>query len=611
MNKITTFTRVYPLVAATIGLMIIGGILHSIGYYSITQLLFTLFCLIVAAKLAVDMVRDLLHGHYGVDILAILAILSTLAIGEVWATIVIVLMLTGGEALEDFAAARAKKELTSLLKRAPQTAHKLTGNGQHKTIPLRDVKVGDKLLVKPGEVLPVDGKLLSTAAELDESSLTGESLPVAYRKGNLLMSGAINGSVALEMTATKTAKESQFQQIIQLVTAAADLQAPFVRLADRYAVPFTIVAVTIASIAGLLSGSLIRAAEVLVVATPCPLLLGAPIAFISGMSRAAKNGIIIKSGGVLERLAAIRAVAFDKTGTLTLGVPTIETIEATPQSSPHAVLQYAASVEQHSTHVLARAITHKSKADKISLLTAKNVHETIAEGISATIEGKEVLVGKHGFLKSEGVTMHTGALKAGETAVYVAVDCTYIGCITFSDQVRPESKSTVSYLRELGVTHAVMLTGDSTGTAKRIAAAIGITDIHAECLPLDKVKAIQSLPYRPVMMVGDGVNDAPVLAAADVGMAMGARGSTAASETADVVVLVDDISRSAQAIRIAKHTLSIALQSVWLGIAISVLLMLVAMTGLIPAIIGALLQEVVDILVIINALRAHGPWRHV
>lgn len=609
MNAITTHIRSYPFVATAICLMLVGGALQLTGYSTVTKVMFSIFCLGIAIQLATAMVRDLFHGHYGIDILAILAILSTLAIGEIWASIVIVLMLTGGEALEDFASARAKKELTALLKRAPQTAHKLTSHGQHKTISLQTVAVGDKLLVKPGEVIPVDSTLLSTTAEVDESSLTGESLPVVYKKNDLLMSGAINGSSGIEIIATKTAKESQYQQIIALVSSAADLQAPFVRLADRYAVPFTLVSVSIAAASWLISGQLVRAAEVLVVATPCPLLLGAPIAFISGMSRAAKNGIIIKSGTVLEQLAAIKTVAFDKTGTLTHGIPAIESIEAAKTATAAEVLQYAASAERHSAHVLAQAIVEKAKAETITLLSAKDVHETIAEGVSAIINGKEVLVGKHGFLKSTGIPMHTNSLKAGETAVYVAVDCVYIGCITFSDQLRPESKATVNTLRQLGVTQTVMLTGDSAGTAQRIAAAIDITDFKAECLPLDKVKAIQAIKNRPVMMVGDGVNDAPVLAAADVGMAMGARGSTAASETADVVVLVDDISKSASAIRIAQNTMSVALQSVWLGIAISILLMVIAVTGIIPAIVGALLQEVVDVLVIINALRAHGPWR--
>lgn len=608
MQKVQLFIKRYPFVAATIVVALVAGVIQITGYGLAAQIIITIFALGVAGKLAIGMVNDLRHGHYGVDILAILAIGSTLAVGEVWATIVIVLMLTGGEALEDFAAARAKKELTALLKQAPQTAHKITHGDHHVTVKLSEIVVGDKLYVKPGEVLPVDSQLISPAAELDESSLTGESLPVTYKKGDSLMSGTINGSAAITIRALKTAKNSQFQQIIKLVAAAADLQAPFVRLADRYAVPFTIIAVGIAILSWWLSGNLVRAAEVLVVATPCPLLIGAPTAFISGMSRAAKNGIIIKSGSTLERLATIRAVAFDKTGTLTCGIPAIESIDAVKGHSQHDVLLYAASAEHHSVHILAKAIVEKAKSQRLTLKTAKDARETIAEGISAVIDGQEVLVGKHGFLKNAGVSIKSAALKAGETAVYVAVDSTYIGSITFTDQIRPESKSTIQSLQSNGVDHTVMLTGDSTGTARRIAHAIGITDFQAECLPLDKVRAIQQLPFRPVMMVGDGVNDAPVLAAADVGMAMGARGSTAASETADVVVLVDDISKSAQAIAIAKHTLAVALQSVWIGIVVSIILMIIAMTGIIPAIVGALLQEVVDVVVIINALRAHGRW---
>lgn len=608
MIKIRLFVQRYPLVAAIILVATLAGIFQITHFPFIAQSIISAFSLVVAGKLGIAMTRDLRRGHYGVDILAILAIISTLTVGEVWATIVIVLMLTGGEALEDFAAARAKKELTALLKQAPQIAHKVTHGTHHHTIKLSEVAAGDTLYVKPGEVLPVDCTLVSAAAELDESSLTGESLPVAYKTGDGLMSGAINGDSGITVLATKTAKESQFQQILKLVAAAADLQAPFVRLADRYAVPFTLVSVTIAGISWWLSGDLVRAAEVLVVATPCPLLLGAPTAFISGMSRAAKNGIIIKNGGTLERLAAIRAVAFDKTGTLTRGVPEIETVAATKGWTKHQVLQFAASAEQYSAHILARAIVEKAKQQNITLKTAKDAQEAIAEGMSAIIDGDRILVGKHGFLKNAGIHIGSAALRAGDTAVYVAVDGTYIGSITFADQLRPESKSTIAALERSGIAHTVMLTGDSIGTARRIARAIGLTDFQAECLPIDKVKAIQQLPFRPVMMVGDGVNDAPVLAAADVGMAMGARGSTAASETADVVVLVDDLSKSAQAVMIAKHTLQVALQSVWIGIAVSIVLMLVAMTGIIPAIVGALLQEVVDVIVILNALRAHGRW---
>jgi heavy metal translocating P-type ATPase len=495
-----------------------------------------------------------------------------------------------------------------LLERAPQNAHKQTKTGI-KTIPLSEIAINDELLVKPGEIIPVDATLISEMAELDESSLTGESLPVEYLAGASLLSGAINGSHAITIKATKTSSDSQYQQIIKLVTAAMSVQAPFVRLADRYAVPFTGISFLLASLAWALSGEPVRYAKVLVLATPCPLLLAAQIALVSGMSRAAKNGIIIKSGAILERLATIKAVAFDKTGTLTKGELIVKNIQPATGFSARDILLYAASAEQQSVHILTVSLLAECERQNIDLSTPSDVHETVAQGVQATVKHKRVLVGKDSFLESEGIAVPKSVIKSGETVAYVAIGGRYAGSIVFGDHLRPESKEVMQHLRSLGIEHTIMLTGDKEQTARRIAKSAGITDVYAECLPADKVRIVRNMKKRPVLMVGDGVNDAPVLAAADVGMAMGARGSSAASETADVVVLVDDISKSSRAIYIAKHTIHIALESVWIGIAISVVLMIIATFGIIPAIVGAFLQEVVDVIVILNALRAHGPWK--
>lgn len=608
MSKSLHLAKHYPLVAAVVLCIAVGGVLALAGFELAARILLSGFSLIVAGKLGLEMARTLRKGRYGVDVLAIAAIVSTVVVGEYWATIIIVLMLAGGEALEDYAGRRARRELNALLKRAPQVAHKIDGDST-KTISLAKVKVGDKLLVKPGEVVPVDAILLSEAAEFDESSLTGESLPVEHKEGGQLLSGSINGPDSIMVKAIKTAKESQYQQIIELVKSAASTEAPFVRLADRYAVPFTAVSFLIAGIAWALSGDPVRLAEVLVVATPCPLLLGAPIAMVSGMSRAARNGIIIKSGGILERLATIRSVAFDKTGTLTRGEPVVSGVTPQKGFSADDVLLYAASVEQQSAHVLAQAVMAKSKEAKLQLETPTELHELTARGLQATVKKKQILVGKRSFLAEAGVMLPNESLATGETAVYVAVDGVFAGTIAFRDTLRREGKKVLENLKTVGIHDTLMLTGDTKATAERIAKEIGITNVQAECLPADKVAAVRNVKVHPVMMVGDGVNDAPVLAVADVGMAMGARGSTAASETADVVVLVDDLSKTYRAVRIAKDTIKIALQSVWIGIAISVGLMLVAATGAIPAIVGAGLQEVVDVLVIFNALRAHGSWR--
>lgn len=601
--------REYYILAAVVVVIVIGAVLQIANFGSAARWVLSVFSLLVALKLAWGMVETLREGKYGIDILAIMAIVSTVVVGEYWATIVIVLMLTGGEALEDYANQRATRELSALMARAPITTHLLDKNGVIKDIPVTNVQIGDTLAIRPGETIPVDATLLADIASFDESSLTGESLPVEHKKGQELLSGSINGDQAITIKALRTAHDSQYQQIIDLVKAASSSQAPFVRLADRYAVPFTLISFAIAGVAWALSGSPLRFAEVLVVATPCPLLLGAPIAFISGMSRAAKHGIIVKTGAILEKLAAIKTVAFDKTGTLTYGEPEVAHILPIKGVGEHDLLRIAASAEQQSGHVLARALQVAAKRQKLSLAKTSHVHEATAQGVTAKVDNMAVIVGKLDFLHEHGIAIKTKKTDSGETAVHVAQGKHYIGSITFADKPRQNAKDTLQHIAQLGIAHTLMLTGDTKATAARIAGELGIEHVHAECLPKDKVEFVKNAEPRPVMMVGDGVNDAPVLAAAEVGMAMGARGSTAASETADVVVLVDDISRSALAISIGRRTMRIALQSIWIGIAISVGLMLVAASGIIPAVVGAGLQEVVDVVVIFNALRAHGSFR--
>ncbi len=603
------FIREYYTVAAVCLTIAIGIVLQIAGQTTALAWLFSTFSLLVAIRLLWGMAQDLRTGRYGVDILAIMAIVSTIIVGEYWATIVIVLMLTSGEALEDYANRRATRELSALLARAPLVAHLKKSDGNIEDIAVADVKAGDTLIIKPQEVVPVDATLLTKIAVFDESSLTGESLPVEHKKGQELLSGSVNGSTAITVKALRPAKDSQYQQIIELVKAASSSQAPFVRLADRYAVPFTIISLLIAGLAWGISGDGVRFAEVLVVATPCPLLLGAPIAFISGMSRSAKHGIIVKNGGTLEKLSRIKTVAFDKTGTLTHGEPEVAEIVPVKGVSSKELLKIAASAEHQSAHTLAQALQVAAKKRGITLAAARHVRETTAQGLEAHIGKHKVLVGKIAFLRSHKLQVEEPETTTGETAVYVARDGKYIGSINFADRVREDSSETLRQLTHTGVQHTLMLTGDANATAARIARELGIEHFRAECLPKDKVTEVKNITHRPVMMVGDGVNDAPVLAAADVGVAMGARGSTAASETADVVIMLDDISRVSLAISIARRTMRIALQSVWIGIAISIGLMLVAATGVIPAVVGAGLQEVVDVIVIFNALRAHGSWR--
>ena len=605
----------YPLVAGTIAALLAVLILLLSGQPLIAQVSASIYALAVAAYLAVGMVRRLIGGQWGIDILAVTAIVSTVLVGEYIASMIIVLMMAGGTALEDYAAGRAKKELTSLLERVPQTAHRerdgssAAANGQHEDVAATEVEIGDILLVRPGEVVPLDGVLLSDSGSFDESSLTGESLPVERVAGEGLMSGSLNGEAAVRMQVTARMEDSQYSRIVALVKEAADSKAPMVRLADRYAVPFTALAYFLGAVGWIISGSPARFAEVLVVATPCPLLIAAPVAFLGGMSRAARGGIIVKYAGVLEQLSRIKTVAFDKTGTLTYGRPALVGVRTAGSFTEDEVLGLAASAEQYSSHVLAASVMEAAHSRGLAFDTATEATEFATHGVRARFDGRDVVVGKPNFVAESAPGVVETKLASGELAIYVGVAGAFAGSLVMSDPIRGEARRTLAELKELGVTRTVMLTGDALATAEHIAAEAGLTDVRAECLPPDKVEAVRSLPLRPVMMVGDGVNDAPVLAVADVGIAMGARGSTAAGESADVVIILDDLSKAASAVRIGQRTVKVALQSIWIGIGLSVALMVAAAAGYIPAIAGALSQELVDLATILNALRALSPGR--
>lgn len=605
MTRILHVARRYWAVTLTVIVGLAGLVLWAAGAGAAVPWLFSVYALAIAAWQGVGMVRDLLRGHWGLDVLAITAIVATVLVGEYIAAVVVVLMLTGGEALEDYANRRAKRELDALLTRAPQQAH-VRRDGEIVDVPADAVRPGEVLLIRPSELVPVDAVLLSPETTMDESQITGESVPAEKRSGDAVLSGSVNGSAAVEVRATATAADSQYQQIVALVAEASESKAPVVRLADRYAVPFTVFSLALGGIAWWASGDPVRFAEVLVLATPCPLLIAAPVAFLGGMSRAAKNGLIVKSGGVLELLARVRTAVFDKTGTLTSGEPELAEIRPEPGFDERELLRLVASAEQYSSHVLAAAMLRAAAARGLVLAEADRAGETATNGVVATIEGREVVVGKFRFVAEHAPEARRTEIAAGQLAVYVAVGGRYAGAVLAADHVRPDAAATLAELRRLGVEETMMLTGDAEATARHIAEELGITRVHAECLPGDKVRDVQAVERRPVMMVGDGVNDAPVLAAADVGVAMGAKGTTAASESANVVVLVDEISRVARAVRIGQDTVRIALQSIWLGILVSVGLMLVAAFGVIPATLGAVLQEVVDLVAILAALRAIG-----
>ena len=584
--------------------IIIAGIAlilqYGFHYPLLAQIIVTIAGAIVALTMLVGMVKTLRSGKYGVDLLAILAVVATLAVSEYWAAMVILVMLTGGDALEDYAAKKANTELKALLDNSPRFAHVVTPDSS-KDVPVNDVPVSAKIIVKPGELVPIDGLIIKGTGEFDESSLTGEARPIAKTVGDTVMSGSINGDEAITLTVTKLAKDSQYQQLVKLVQEAEQTPAHFVRLADRYAVPFTVVAILISLLAWWLSKDPRRFAEVLVVASPCPLILAAPVARVSGMSRASRNGIVVKTGSVLEKLAGARTGAFDKTGNITNGHLTVAQILPAGTITKERLLHLAASAEQDSSHILARSLLAYASQHNISLAAVSGLTEETGKGITAMIEDHQVKVGKRQFVAPQN---QQAALDT--TAIYVSVDGNYYGAIAFTDHVRPEAAQTMAKLKAAGVTNLIMLTGDQRAIAQQVAKAVGISTVKADLLPQDKIAALQSIPQseHPVFMVGDGVNDAPSLATADVGIAMGAHGSTAASETADVVILKDDLAKVAKAVTISQDTLRIAKQAVLIGIAICTVLMLIASTGVIPAFVGAMLQEVIDTVSILWALKA-------
>jgi len=608
-GPVLSAVRRYPFATATALVAVVAVTLVLGGQDIAARWLVSAYATAAAAREAHAMIAALRRGRIGLDVLALLAISATLLVGEHWASLVIVAMLAGGEALEDYATHRASATIRALVASIPQVAHRMQG-GALIDVPVETVREGDLLLVRPGETLPVDGVLRGGPAVLDESQLTGESLPVEHAPGARVMSGTVNTGSPLVLQATAVAADSQYQQVVDLVRAASESRAPMVRLADRYAVPFTIVAVLIAALAWWVSGDPRRAAEVLVVATPCPLLLAAPIAFVAGISRAARAGIIVRGGGTLEQLAKARTVAFDKTGTITEGAPRVVSAEPRAPFTQEELLAVAASAEQYSSHVLAAAVVDAARGRGIHVPPATDVVESTANGVAATVEGDAVLVGKLAYLESSGIPVERSTPVRGRMSVHVAVAGAYAGRLELADAVRPEAAGTVASLRGMGIPELLMVTGDEVGTADAVARAVGIRRVHASCLPQDKVRVVEAQQDRPVVMVGDGVNDAPVLAAADVGIAMGARGATAASESADAVILLDDLGRLVAAFTIGRQTTSIAVRAILVGILLSVGLMLVASVGVVPALLGAGLQELVDLATILYALRAvHGGDR--
>lgn len=514
---------------------------------------------------------------------------------------------------DDFAITRAERDLKSLIDRAPRIAHRRLGSSIT-DIPIEDVAIGDTILVRAGEVIPIDGIIVGPGAVIDEAVLTGEPIPVSRREGESARSGTVNAGETFEVRATATAGESTYAGIVRMVDAAQTAKAPFIRLADRFALLLLPITLIVAGGAWLLSGDPIRGLAVLVAATPCPLILAAPVAFIAGVAQAARLGILIKGGKPFEALSRVHTVMFDKTGTLTVGGARLVAIETAPGEKPENVLRIAGSLEQASHHVVAAAIVQAAHGKGIDLRVPSHVRETMGSGLEGVVDGQEVRVGSHqlvyGIRKPEEWAVRALRRAAWRSAlsVFVAVDGRMIGALLLGDELRRETPRAVQALRSAGVSRIVMLTGDRADAAETIAAALDLDAVLADRVPSDKVDAVATEQrLHPTIMVGDGINDAPALAAASVGIAMGARGASASSEAADVVILVDRLDRVSDAIVIAKRTHRIAVQSIAAGLAMSGVAMFFAAIGWLPPIAGALTQEAIDVAVILNALRALTP----
>ena len=599
------------LLPLTIVGLVAGIALYLAGLDQLASIAWVVPTLIVGVRLVWSIVRDVLARKAGVDIIAILAIGGALALGELLAASVISVMLATGEALETYSDGRARRELSALLGRAPQDVQRYAEGGLE-TAPIATVVPGDRLLVRPGEVVPVDGLVRGSAAILDESALTGESRLITREEGETVSSGVVNAGGPFDLQSIATADASTYAGIVRLVEEAGRDKAPFVRLADRYALFFVPLTLGVAGVAWLVSGDPVRALAVLVVATPCPLLLAAPIAIVAGISRAARRGIIVKGGGPLETLARARVLLFDKTGTLTAGRPNVASVEA-GGGDPEAVLRLAAALEQASPHVLGAAIVKAARERGHVLPLPTDVTEVPGSGVVGMVEGKTVAVGSAAYaadgqpLPTWARELQRRAIMEGSTNVFIRIDGRLSGAIRLDDPIRPETPRAIRSLRRAGFTRILMVTGDHHAVAELVGAAIGVDGVLADRVPADKVEAVnteRALAGGPVVMIGDGINDAPALAVADVGVAMGARGATASSEAADIVITVDRLDRLAEAVAIARRSRSIAIQSVAAGMGMSLIAMGAAAFGLLPVIAGAVLQEAIDVAVILNSLRA-------
>ena len=604
------------LIAALVGVLV-GAAAWLFGARGVADIAWAAAIVVALVPLTVSVARELARRKTGVDVIALLAMAGSLALGQFLAGAIVAVMLSGGEALERYAAGRARRELSALLARAPQIVHRYEG-GVLVAREVPSVRKDDVLLVKPGEVIAVDGTVVSPLAVLDESALTGEAMPVEHVAGEEIRSGSLNLGTPFDMRATATSEASTYAGIVRLVREAQASKAPFVRLADRFAVWFLPLTLAMAALAWLVSGDAVRALAVLVIATPCPLILAAPIAIVAGISRAAHRGVIVKGGGALETLGQARTLVFDKTGTLTQGLPRVGSIAVFGPLADDELLRLAASVDQMSPHVFADGIVAAATEKKLRLDFPTDVVEHHGLGIEGVVGGRRVALGQLRWLSGRH-EVPAGAQELrkrlangnGAASVFVAIDGVVTGALVMEDPVRLETPDAIRSLRRAGVSRIVLLSGDRKEVAQAVGNAIGVDEVLYEHSAEQKTEAVARERRAAVsVMVGDGINDAPALAAADVGIAMGARGATASSEAADAVIVVDRLDRVAEAISIAHRSRSIAVQSVVAGMALSFAGMVAAAFGALPPVAGAFLQEAIDVAVIVNALRALGGGHH-
>ncbi len=609
MDNVTAPKIVRPLLAGLAAAGVAAGIAARLaGFGDWAGPIWAAVTLPVLLALLIEIVTSLRRGNVGLDIVAALSMSAALAVGENLAAAIVALMYAGGQYLESFAEKAARREMTALLSRVPRSAMRHR-DGQLEEVALDSILPGDRLLIRRGDVVPVDGTVAGGVAVLDQSALTGESLPVHHKRGDPVLSGSTNAGEAFDLTATRRAVESTYAGIVRLVEAAQRSRAPMSRLADRYALVFLAVTVGLAGLAWALSGDPIRAVAVLVVATPCPLILAVPVAIVSGLSRAAKLGILIKGGKAIETLAQVRSLVIDKTGTLTVGQARIASTQVAGAVAPDELLRVAASLDQASKHVIAQTVVAEARGKGLSLAVPSEVAETPGEGIVGRVEGRSVVVGGPRFVAGKigdaGLPLLPQDRPPGALAVAVAIDGSLAGLLILADELRAGTEALLRDLRGMGIQRIVLATGDRHEVARFIAAGLALDLVRSELTPDQKILVVLSERKNgPVMMIGDGVNDAPALAAADVGVAMGARGAAASAEAADVVLLVDHLDRILPAIKIARRSRYIALESVVAGIGLSMLAMIAAAFGLLVPVQGALLQEVIDVAVIFNALRA-------